>query len=165
MAEGVGPAPEGNRALAAEILASGNWKSFTDVSDRCGVSRVTLWKWRKDPTFLALLLDELENHRDSTAQDIELRVLRSLDGLTAILEAPESREELLSAAALLPPKEMVRVGQYVSGLLQKQKRVEVMVSGEVAHVHRYAAMTEEELRAETQRRAGLLGLGGIPGSD
>jgi hypothetical protein len=158
----VGPEDSEARSLAAQILASGQWRTFNDVAERVGVSRVTFWRWRtRDTEFAKLVLAELALQRDPTAQDIELRILRYFDGLTAILEAPATREEFLLAAKLLPPREIVKVGQYVSGLLDRQKRVEVMVSGEVRHTHGYDHMSDEDVRAEVARRVRDLSLAGL----
>ncbi|MBP3953097.1 phBC6A51 family helix-turn-helix protein [Bacillus suaedae] len=45
---------EPKQLLAIELLSSKRY-SINEISHKCNVSRMTIWKWRQDPSFKKVL--------------------------------------------------------------------------------------------------------------
>jgi hypothetical protein len=121
-----------------------------------GISYMSHRRWcRDDPGYA----ETFEALREGRLEALESNVLSEL--------ARRGTPTMLSALAY--PLVLALAG-YLAKARNRIARQEVHHSGQVAVEHRYAQMSPEEVRAEVERRAKLLGLGtrcptGLPAGD
>jgi transposase-like protein len=83
-----------NRAIAVELLVQG--VSQTDVARQLGVHRTTVYRWRKDPFFVA----QLEARRGELIDSLlDLQLLGSRIGMGKLLELVESTNDSIALRA------------------------------------------------------------------
>jgi len=115
-AERSGERVKHKQAIAVELLVSGMTKS--DVARQLGVNRTTIYRWHKDPIFLA----ELEARRSELIDSmLDLQLLGSRIGTIKLLELVESSND---SHALRAATALVNNGQRAYQFIDQKKRFE-----------------------------------------
>lgn len=89
------------RNRAAEMLANGD--RICDIAKAVGVDRRTVWRWCRDPEYVA----EVEAARKAVSEHVGLRLTLAAEGavdvLTSLMTDPETppREKRMAAEAIL----------------------------------------------------------------
>jgi len=143
-------APPKTAARQRMLELASTWPDATlgEMFAEAGISHTAHGNWmREDPAYSAAF----EALREGRLDAIESNALAEI--------ARRGSREMLTA---LPYGLLLMLGGYLAKARRRVERSEVRHSGEVRLTHAYAEMSEEELRAEADRRARDLKLGGLP---
>ena len=114
--EGIIPAQN----KATYLLASGN--KVKDVAENVGVDRATIWNWKKEPSFIALLNNLRNEIRDSSRSAIWSLHSEAEETLKKCLNSNNEPVRLRSALAILNRIEALPEGETDAELIKADKK-------------------------------------------
>ena len=79
---------DGRQQLAAQLMVEsefrtkleGGRRTLDEIGDEVGVTRVTLWTWKKDPVFIAYMAHLSDQHLDAQRALVDGQLMRLITG-------------------------------------------------------------------------------------